>query len=105
MTRAREKDLWFSVEVADDVPTSLHGDPNRLQQILINLVGNAIKFTIEVGITLSICRGRKGFLSMKFKIQALASQQTFKRHYLNVSANRIRRPQEHMAARASDYLF
>lgn len=54
MTRAREKDLWFSVEVADDVPTSLYGDPNRLRQILINLVGNAIKFTIEGGITLSI---------------------------------------------------
>lgn len=62
MTRAREKDLWFSVDVADDVPTSLHGDPNRLRQILINLVGNAIKFTIEGGIALRISRGRKGFL-------------------------------------------
>lgn len=62
MTRAREKDLWFSVEVAGDIPTSLHGDPNRLRQILINLVGNAIKFTIEGGITLRINRGRKGFL-------------------------------------------
>lgn len=67
MTRAREKDLWFSVEVADDVPTSLHGDPNRLRQILLNLVGNAIKFTIEGGITLRISRGRKGFL--KYEVQ------------------------------------
>ena len=67
MTRAREKDLWFSVEVADDVPTSLYGDPNRLRQILINLVGNAIKFTIEGGITLSISRGHKGFL--KYEVQ------------------------------------
>jgi len=62
MTRAREKDLWFSVEVEDDVPTSLHGDPNRLRQILINLVGNAIKFTIEGGISLRISKGRRGFL-------------------------------------------
>jgi len=67
MTRAREKDLWFSVEVADDVPTSLYGDPNRLRQILINLVGNAIKFTIEGGITLSISRGHKGLL--KYEVQ------------------------------------
>jgi len=72
MTRAREKDLWFSVEVADDVPTSLHGDPNRLRQILINLVGNAIKFTIDGGITLRINRGRKGFLRYEVEDTGIA---------------------------------
>ncbi|NVM78273.1 signal transduction histidine kinase/DNA-binding response OmpR family regulator/integral membrane sensor domain MASE1 [Duganella sp. SG902] len=42
---AGEKDLELAIGVEPDVPQALVGDGHRLQQVLINLVGNAIKFT------------------------------------------------------------
>ena len=52
--QACEKDIFLSVHIAPDLPSQIIGDPQRLTQILLNLVGNAIKFTPEGGVTVEI---------------------------------------------------
>jgi CheY-like chemotaxis protein len=54
--RALEKGLAVVCEVASDVPNNLVGDPTRLQQVFLNLLGNAIKFTETGEVTLRVAR-------------------------------------------------
>ena len=46
-TRAAEKNLELAYHISDEVPEGLVGDPGRLRQVIMNLIGNAIKFTPE----------------------------------------------------------
>jgi len=56
MPIAQSKKLTLKVDIPDDIPDELIGDPLRLKQILLNLIGNAIKFTSsgEVAVTVTL---------------------------------------------------
>ena len=58
--KAVERGLGFCISVAPEVPTQLIGDPFRLEQILINLLGNAVKFTDHGEVSLEVTTAPAG---------------------------------------------
>lgn len=51
---ARDKDLALTIDIDADVPATLCGDPIQVQQILVNLIGNSIKFTEHGGVNVHV---------------------------------------------------
>jgi two-component system sensor histidine kinase/response regulator len=58
--RARKKNIEFLSRIEPNVPINLVGDPSRLRQVMVNLIGNAIKFTDEGEIVLNVSLLQKG---------------------------------------------
>ncbi|MDR2522345.1 MAG: response regulator [Synergistaceae bacterium] len=54
--QARVKSLFLSAEVADEVPDAVLGDALRVEQVLLNLAGNAVKFTQEGQVNIRVSR-------------------------------------------------
>lgn len=51
---ALERSLWLVLEIDEDLPQYIHGDDKRLRQVLVNLIGNALKFTESGGIRIKV---------------------------------------------------
>ncbi|ATZ95650.1 MULTISPECIES: two-component sensor histidine kinase BarA [Dickeya] len=66
---AHEKGLELTLNIQHDVPEQFVGDPLRLQQIITNLLGNAIKFTEQGNIDIRIEKRRQESLQVLLEIQ------------------------------------
>jgi signal transduction histidine kinase/CheY-like chemotaxis protein len=68
--RARQNGLELTCEILPEVPERVLGDLNRLRQIIINLVGNAIKFTArgQVGLRISLDSQTPGHFQLHFVV-------------------------------------
>jgi PAS domain S-box-containing protein len=54
ISKAREKNLSLVTFISPDLPQTVRGDPGRISQVLLNLIGNAIKFSHEGGVSLRV---------------------------------------------------
>lgn len=61
----QQKNLSYTLAIAPDVPSRIFGDSNRLHQVLVNLIGNGIKFTNQGGINVHVSMASKQKISIQ----------------------------------------
>ncbi len=66
--RAHARGLELVADVAPEVPRSVVGDPGRLRQVLVNLIGNALKFTERGEIVLRVVPAAPGAAEIEFRV-------------------------------------
>ncbi|HEV8202487.1 MAG TPA: ATP-binding protein [Candidatus Polarisedimenticolia bacterium] len=69
--RATEKGLRLGVQIAEGIPDDLVGDPGRLRQVLVHLIGNGVKFTERghVDLDVDLVRTSAGETTLRFAIK------------------------------------
>ena len=66
--KASEKGIGLELQIQNDVPETISGDPGRIRQIVTNLVGNAVKFTEHGGVTVTAYAERLAGDTLQFHI-------------------------------------
>nr|CRH05260.1 Putative histidine kinase with three response regulator receiver domains and one PAS domain [Candidatus Magnetococcus massalia] len=73
--RAKEKGIILTLHTTEQVPRFLHGDPMRLRQILVNLLGNAIKFTDKgkIDVSIMVTEESEDHVALRFSVMDTGS--------------------------------
>ncbi|SDN91050.1 Signal transduction histidine kinase [Janthinobacterium sp. OK676] len=68
--QAQAKNISLEFDIAYDIPIAICGDPNRLRQIIVNLLGNAIKFTEtgKVTVKVTVCSEDAPSVGLRFEV-------------------------------------
>ena len=92
--KAREKGLEFKLHIDPSIPSMLCGDEVRIKQILINLLNNAVKYTSEGSVTLSVRCERQGVNRVRVWYSVEDTGQGVKKENIPYLFNAFRRVDE-----------